>query len=119
MKRKQQTSLTLALGSAIAATLAAAPVMAADNPFAAKSIGHGTQVAAADKGMEGKCGEGKCGGSKAKAKEGKCGEGKCGGDMKAQGDAKKAEEGKTTTERTTTKAKEGKCGEGKCGGMKK
>ncbi len=27
--------------------------------------------------MEGKCGEGKCGGSK--GKEGKCGEGKCGG----------------------------------------
>ena len=45
---------------------------------------------------EGKCGEGKCGGDKAK-KEGKCGEGKCGGD-KAK--------------------KEGKCGEGKCGGGK-
>ena len=41
------------------------------------------------KAMEGKCGEGKCGGDKGKK------EGKCGGDK-----------GK----------KEGKCGEGKCGG---
>jgi uncharacterized low-complexity protein len=29
--------------------------------------------------MEGKCGEGKCGGEKKAATEGKCGEGKCGG----------------------------------------
>ncbi len=46
------------------------------------------------KAMEGKCGEGKCGGEKGA-------EGKCGGDKAAEGD--KAE-------------KEGKCGEGKCGG---
>lgn len=102
----KKTVLTLALGSAIAATLAAAPASAANNPFAAESLGKGYMVAEADKAKEGKCGgkakEGKCGGKKdAKAKEGKCGgdkkaaEGKCGG-----------------------KAKEGKCGEGKCGGKK-
>lgn len=71
MKRNQQTALTLALGSALAATLASAPV-AADNPFGSQSMGKGYMVA-----MEGKCGG-------AKAKEGKCGgakstEGKCGG----------------------------------------
>jgi uncharacterized low-complexity protein len=49
--------------------------------------GHEKKFAAKDKNsdgvldakeMEGKCGEGKCGGDKTK-KEGKCGEGKCGG----------------------------------------
>ena len=52
--------------------------------------------AGAAKGHEGKCGEGKCGGDKAK------GEGKCGGD-KAKGEGK---------------CGEGKCGEGKCGADK-
>ena len=33
-------------------------------------------------GHEGKCGEGKCGGDKAKKAEGKCGEGKCGAEKK-------------------------------------
>lgn len=113
MKSGKQTALTLALGSAIAASLAAAPVVAADNPFAAQALGKGYMVADHHKTKEGKCGEGKCGGKKdAKAKEGKCGEGKCGG--KAKGDDKKVEQGKTSDE----KAKEGKCGEGKCGGKK-
>jgi uncharacterized low-complexity protein len=80
MKRTQQTALTLALGTAIAATLAAAPVTAAENPFVSQAMSQGYMVASADsKAKEGKCGEGKCGGAKAKAKEGKCGEGKCGG----------------------------------------
>lgn len=74
MKRNRKSALTLALGSAFATTLATAPLAnAADNPFSAQSIGNGYMVAAMDKGMEGKCGEGKCGGDKAKAKEGKCG----------------------------------------------
>lgn len=131
MKINKQTALTLALGSALAMSLTAAPVSAAENPFAARSMEKGYMVAGADKAREGKCGgmksaddeaankkmmkEGKCG-------EGKCGtknmkEGKCGGAKKAQGDARKAEEGKTTAD----KAMEGKCGgmkgkEGKCGG---
>lgn len=72
MKRKQQSALTLALGSAFATTLAMAPLAnAADNPFSAQSIGNGYMVAEMGKGKEGKCGEGKCGGTK--AKEGKCG----------------------------------------------
>jgi uncharacterized low-complexity protein len=59
------------------------------NPFVNQTL----VTVAADAGEKAKCGEGKCGEGKAKAK-GKCGEGKCG-------------EGKA-------KAK-GKCGEGKCG----
>lgn len=74
----------------VASTLATAPVNASENPFATTELPGGYMLA----GKEGKCGEGKCGGDKAKG-EGKCGEGKCGGD-KAKG--------------------EGKCGEGKCGG---
>jgi uncharacterized low-complexity protein len=111
MKSTKQTALTLALGSAIAASLSVAPVSAAENPFAAQSMDKGYMVAEADKAAEGKCGgkkaaEAKCG---AKAKEGAC------GGAKAKGDAKKAEDGKTTAE----KAKDGKCGEGKCGGTKR
>jgi uncharacterized low-complexity protein len=107
MKRKQQTALTLALGSALAASLAATPATA-DNPFGTQSMGKGYMVAAMD---------GKCGGA-AKAKDGKCGG--------TNGDAMKAEEGKTSAEKAKAKdgkcggakAKDGKCGEGKCGGKK-
>jgi uncharacterized low-complexity protein len=60
----KKTVLTLALGSAIAATLAAAPASAADNPFGSESLGKGYMVADNHKGKEGKCGEGKCGGKK-------------------------------------------------------
>ncbi len=89
--------VALALGAAIAGSLAAASVANA-NPFSLTSLGSAYMAAegtgGTDKGMqEGKCGEGKCGADKAKG-EGKCGEGKCGAD-KAKG--------------------EGKCGEGKCG----
>lgn len=148
MKRKQPSTLTLALGSAFATALAATPLAnAGDNPFSAQSIGNGYMVAA----MEGKCGgmkakEGKCGGMK--AKEGKCGEGKCGEgkcgvsvmDANKDGKVSKGEflmhheavfanmdankDGMVDdTEMGMGKAMEGKCGgakakEGKCGGMK-
>lgn len=92
----RKTALTLALGTAFAASLAAAPVVnAAGDPFEMDSLNGGYQVAQADKNKEGKCGEGKCGGDKTK-------DGKCGGDKKEEG-----------------KCGEGKCGEGKCGGEKK
>jgi uncharacterized low-complexity protein len=94
-----RTPSALALGAAIAGSLAT--VSAADaSPFSLTSLG--TAYMAADdsagvaKGHEGKCGEGKCGGDKAK------GEGKCGAD-KATGEGK---------------CGEGKCGEGKCGADK-
>jgi uncharacterized low-complexity protein len=101
----KQHLITIALGSAFAAATLL-PAHAAGNPFTAKTLDAGYQVAQADmksdsKAKDGKCGEGKCGADKKiiKAKDGKCGEGKCGGDK--------------------AKVKDGKCGEGKCGGDKK
>ncbi len=81
---------TIAASAAIVASFSAGNINAAENPFAMQEVNTSYNVAMS----EGTCGEGKCGGDK--AKEGKCGEGKCGGD----------------------KAKEAKCGEGKCGGSK-
>jgi len=92
--------LVTAIGAAVVGSLSATATIAADNPFAMQELDSGYMQVA----MEGKCGEGKCGGAGGEAKkamEGKCGEGKCGG---AGGEAKKA--------------MEGKCGEGKCGGSK-
>ena len=105
----RKNALKVALGSAVAATLVAAPLANAnDNPFQLQSLKNGYQVAD-NKSKEGKCGgdkakDGKCGGDKAK-------DGKCGGD--------KAKEGACGGD----KAKEGACGgdkakEGTCGGNK-
>ena len=80
----KQQLLTVAVGSAFAA-VAAVSAHAAGNPFAAKSLDNGYQVAQADtKTKDGKCGEAKCGADKktTKAKDGKCGEAKCGADKK-------------------------------------
>jgi uncharacterized low-complexity protein len=65
---RKKTAVTLALGTAFAASLAAAPIaQAADNPFQTDSLKQPYQVVQnKDKDKEGKCGEGKCG-------EGKCG----------------------------------------------
>ena len=99
--KKLLAILTLAL------SFAAAPAMAAENPF---SMGASAQIQTADA-KDGKCGD-------SMKKEGKCGEGKCGEAMKKCMEGKDKEECK----------KEGKCGdsmkkkdgEAKCGeGMKK
>ena len=109
----KQQLLAIALGSAFAA-VASLPAHAAANPFAAKTLDAGYQVAQSDmkadmkgetKAKDGKCGEAKCGADKkmgTKAKDGKCGEAKCGADKKMD-----------------SKAKDGKCGEAKCGADKK
>ncbi|UCH47862.1 MAG: hypothetical protein JSU95_17735 [Betaproteobacteria bacterium] len=79
----KKTALSLAIGSAFVASIAAAPIAgAADNPFHMDSLKSGYQIAGVAKGEEeAKCGEGKCGGAESdKGTEGKCGEGKCGGD---------------------------------------
>jgi uncharacterized low-complexity protein len=104
--------LALAIGGAFAATLAASPIAnAADNPFGMTQLSGGyMQVAQA----EGKCGEGKCGGSKA-AKSSS--EGTCGGSKQSEG--KPMAEGKGGGAEPAAKpVAEGKCGEGKCGGNK-
>jgi uncharacterized low-complexity protein len=131
MKHTKQTALTLALGSAIAASLTAMPVAAAENPFAAQTLEKGYMVA-----EMGKAKEGACGGMK--AKEGKCGygildtdkDGKVSKDefMKGHEDMfNKADANKDGfvdgAEMAKMKGLEGNCAgmkakEGKCGGMK-
>jgi uncharacterized low-complexity protein len=102
-------SIALAVGSAFALSLGTAVIAATDNPFEIKTLSSGYQVADnhAEKGADGKCGEGKCGAEK--AADGKCGEGKCGADKTKEG---KCGEGKCGGKE---KMEEGKCGEGKCG----
>jgi uncharacterized low-complexity protein len=91
----KQQLLTLALGSAFAAVVVL-PAQAAVNPFAAKQLDAGYQVAQADMKADTKAKDGKCGADKKadKKKDGKCGEAKCGADKKAKeascgGDKKK------------------------------
>ena len=96
MKHTKQTALTLALGSAIAATLGAPAASAGDSPFASQPLAKGYMVAAADEKPAAKDAEGKCGDMK-DPKAAKSGEGKC-GDMKSD---------------------KAKADDGKCGGMKK
>lgn len=103
MKKKQTIKpIALAISAAFAATAGAGIASADSSPFSATHLASGYMLDAggdagadADKGKEGKCGEGKCG--EKKGEEGKCGEGKCG----------------------EKKGEEGKCGEGKCGGKEK
>ena len=99
---KQRNTLIVSLGAALLGTTFVA--QAGSNPFAAQELSSGYSLAAHEKGHEGACGEGKCGGEmkdQGKDAEGKCGEGKCGGEAHSTG-----------------KAAEGKCGEGKCGADK-
>ena len=102
----KQQLLVLALGSAFAA-VASLPAQAAGNPFAAKQLDAGYQVAQADMKKDGKAADASCGADKKmdksmdKMKDASCGAGKK-ADMK-----------------TDMKAKDGKCGEAKCGADKK
>lgn len=108
--------LSAAIGAAFVTSLAFAPnAMAADDPFAMQELDSGYMVAGGEqhgeKGKEGKCGEGKCGGDKeGKEKEGKCGEGKCGGDKEEKGEEGKCGEGKCGGDKEEEKGEEGKCG---------
>ena len=125
--------LAIALGTAFVTTLAATPVAnAADNPFAMTNLSGGYMVAGSH---EGKCGEGKCGASK--AAEAKCGgnmakEAKCGMNMMdTDGDglvsedefmkghkamfSRKDANSDGVIDAGEMKMMEGKCGEGKCG----
>jgi uncharacterized low-complexity protein len=83
-------AVAVAIGATFVTSLAAVHVAnAAENPFSAKPLASGYQVADAAKGKEGQCGakdkakEAQCGANKDKAKEkarkeGQCGEAKCG-----------------------------------------
>ena len=100
MKSSNKT-LTLVIGSAFVASIAATSIHAAENPFALKTLATGYMVAdadtatPADKPKDGKCGTGKCSASKKKAMA----------DKAAAGTADKAHEGSCSAD----KAKEGSC----------
>ncbi|OOY99825.1 HvfA family oxazolone/thioamide-modified RiPP metallophore [Solemya velum gill symbiont] len=107
---------TVASGAIIALGMAGTAHAAADaNPFGLTALDNGYRVA--QSATEGKCGEGKCGGNKAKSAI----EASCGGDKKAGegncGGNKAAGEGNCGADKAKA-AGENKCGEGKCGGKK-
>ena len=70
---RKKSALTLALRSAVVASLGTAPgPQAAGHPFQMESLKHGYQIAAADKAdkkKDGKCGEAKCASSAKKNKQ--------------------------------------------------
>ncbi len=90
MAQNKQKSTAIAIGTALAGSIALGTANAAENPFGMTELSGGYMQVAMS---EGKCGEGKCGGKKEESSEGKCG-------------GKKED------------SSEGKCGEGKCGGNK-
>ena len=115
------TLLSLAAGSAIAASMALAPLAhAGENPFAMKSLSASYLLAdAGDKAKDGSCGgskkaDGSCGADKAAKTEKKM-DGSC-GDKKKEGACGDKKDMKP--EAKVEKKKDGKCGEGKCGANK-
>lgn len=99
-----QKSIALAITGAFALSIAAPSVNAAENPFTAKSLSSGYQVAdnSTGKMKDGKCATGKCGASKKaamkKAAMAKAKEGKCSAEM-MKGAEGKAKEGKCSAEK--------------------
>ena len=119
-KSMRVNPVAAAVGVAFVSSLAASTTAVADdNPFSTADLEAGYQLAG-EKGEEGKCGEGKCGGDK--GAEGSCGEkgaeGSC-GEKGAEGSCgEKGAEGSCGE-----KGAEGSCGEkhmkdaeGSCGG---
>lgn len=110
MKTKHTSKpVSLAVGAAFVASMAASPVVQADvNPFAATALSGGYMLA--EKGSEARCGanktpaEAECGANK-KAREAECGANK------------KAREAECGANKAKT-VKEAKCGEAKCGSNK-
>lgn len=98
-KKMSRTTLSLALGTSLAALGGAHLVNAGENPFSLTQLESGYKVVA----------EAKCGGAKKEA-EAKCGADKKTSEAQCGADKKAAEAEK--------KAVEAKCGEAKCGGNK-
>ena len=102
---KTQKTIALAIGGAFALSIAATSVNAASNPFTAKSLSSGYQVADAEMKTE------------MKAKDGKCSTGKCGANKKmtdksAMAHEEKAKEGSCSADKAAMahdKTKEGSC----------
>jgi uncharacterized low-complexity protein len=119
-----QKTIALAISSAFALSIAATTVNATENPFSAKSLSSGYQVAENDTKMkDGKCGTGKCGANKKKAMKEKMGEkaheGSCSAEKAAEGKCSAEMKKEMSNKVTMDKAKEGSCSaekaaEGKC-----
>jgi len=102
MKKFSSTALAGAIGATFIASLTVMPsANAAENPFAAKPLVNGYQLADAK--------DGNCGGMKGQEKEAHCG-GKTGKDAHCGG-KQAAPAGKAK--------KDGSCGESRCGANKK
>lgn len=101
MKTSNKTLTTI--GTAVAATFAASPASAENNPFAMSELDGGyMQLAQSDK-----AGEMKCGSKMDKKQEAACGEGRC-GSMMEDGKMKKGLENSCGA---MMKGKEGACGD--------
>ncbi len=113
MTKKEMKPVAMAVGAALAISLAGVSVAKAEtSPFSMSSLSSGYMVALG----EGACGgdkgeEGKCGGDKEGKEKGV--EGSCGGDKEAK---EKGVAGSGADKEGEEKGEEGKCGEGKCGG---
>lgn len=79
---KTRQLLGLSLGSVVLSAALSPLAQAADNPFAVKPLSAGYQLAQADKKVDGKCGEAKCGANKKMEKKA---DGSCGADKKTDG----------------------------------
>jgi len=121
MAKKSLKPVAAAVGAAFAGSMMLSGTAAAEgNPFGMTELNSGYMQVAS----EGKCGAGKCGGTK--STEGKCGAGKCGAEKSSEGKcgagkcgAEKSSEGKCGAGKCgAEKSTEGKCGAGKCGGSK-
>ena len=109
-EKKAIKPVALAVGAALASSFAITNVAQADgaNPFSMTNLTVGYMMS-----VEGKDGDGVCGGDKEeKDGEGSCGEGSCGGDKEGKGGEGSCGEGSCGGD----KGEEGKCGEGSCGG---
>jgi len=101
-KKITSKALAGAIGATFLTSLAVVPVAnAAENPFAAKPLTSGYQLADAK--------DGNCGGMKGQEKEAHCG-GKTGKDAHCGG--------KQAEPKASKGKKDGSCGEAKCGGKK-
>jgi uncharacterized low-complexity protein len=104
-------TIALAIGGAFALSVAATSGYAAENPFAAKSLSAGYQVAENDTKMkDGKCGTGKCSASKKKEMaDKKAHEGSCSAEKAKEGSCSAEKKKEMDSKASTDKAKEGSC----------
>lgn len=114
MSKKIIKPVSAAIGTVLLTTLSATTYAVEGNPFEMKALSSGyMQLASADDAKKNEQGDKSSTEQKKADHEGKCGEGKCGG---SKDDMKKNMEGQCGGKKAE---QEGKCGEGKCGSSNK